>query len=195
MIAAAGATKAFGPLAVVLAGISAYNKIGQLNEEAKAKHMTPGQLLIQREKEQQQRNQGKTFVNGLIGDVVDWFHKAINQQITIPKNLSSGAVTPEQKAVSDSMKEAALNTEKAAEQHAQSARKITNSNLPKVVSDQFSDTVNKLNDMSFAQKVADAMLAALQRMGMTSSDSEGIQRPGNPLGVKPRFSGKRNRVK
>ena len=168
MLSSAGsAAKAFGPLAVVLAGISAYNKVGQLNEEAKAKNLTPGQLLIQREKEKDK--EGEKFTDGLISDVKNWFHKSINQQVTIPENLSNGAETPEQQAANDSLKRTALDVSKSAEQHAQAARRIKNADVPGAVTKQFDDTVDAINNQSFAQKFTDSVLSILQKMGMSQS--------------------------
>jgi len=160
LAAVARVTRGFGPLLAVMALVDAWKKVGDLQDEAKAKNTTPGDLLIQRKQEKDK--EGAKFTDGLITDIENWFHKSINQQITIPKGLPGGALTPEQQAVTDSMKESALDTKKAAEQHAQSAKKIRETNLPQVVANQFSDTVKKLNDSTFAQNVANALLSALQ---------------------------------
>ncbi|CAI1771897.1 Uncharacterised protein [Serratia fonticola] len=65
--------KSFGPLLAAIAAVSAWDKIGNINDEAKSKGMTPGDLLIQKMKEKDEAQQADT--DTIKDKISNWWHE------------------------------------------------------------------------------------------------------------------------
>ena len=65
--------KSFGPLLAAIAAVSAWDKIGNINDEAKSKGMTPGELLIQKMQEKDAAQQANT--DTIKDRLLNWWHE------------------------------------------------------------------------------------------------------------------------
>jgi soluble lytic murein transglycosylase-like protein len=174
-------------LGLALAGWKVNSDLNDIEAEAKGKNVTPAHLLMMKKEEEDKK--GVAFHDEIIKKVSSWWEGVKTNTIEIPSNtkVNSSARTPEQAAAEggsylDPLAQALLNTAKStdksskdltdsAEQHAQAARRIKNVDVPGAVTKQFNDTVDALNNQSFAQKFTDAVVAILQKVGMAQPQS------------------------
>ncbi|CNI53620.1 hypothetical protein [Yersinia pekkanenii] len=87
------------------------------------------------------------------------------------------------------------------EQHAQSARRIKNTDLPGTVAGQFNETVEKIKDQKFADNFTDALLRLVNRAADTVSQVitpdatfNGVTGPSDPRGIRNNNPGNINYV-
>ncbi|WP_447881059.1 hypothetical protein [Serratia fonticola] len=73
LVAVGKVMKSFGPLLAAIAAVSAWDKIGNINDEAKSKGMTPGDLLIQKMKEKDEAQQADT--DTIKDKISNWWHE------------------------------------------------------------------------------------------------------------------------
>lgn len=64
--------KSFGPLLAAIAAVSAWDKIGNINDEAKSKGMTPGELLVQKMQDKDAAQQANT--DTIKDRLMNWWH-------------------------------------------------------------------------------------------------------------------------